>query len=241
MTGYPSAFASLSSRGRGSRCAAADHLDVTSLRRHLRADGRSISMQVWHFGSYSEMLSCRPDFSLGGDTLIVAKTMRQRVQELRAEGKKGRAISRGCCDRTDAFAVTLRDPTLHDVHRRGSLRETGADGPPLRGFASMSPRFMSRSSTVTRPAAVRPSTRSPSTTAKWSVHSSERGLKSAARCPVAGSIPCVRAPLRSEHETHARARLSSVVVPPRARGTTWSMWKVASWPAWASRQYSQRS
>src|SRR5262249_16929519 len=46
--------------------------------------------------------------------------------------------------------------------------------------------------------------------------------------------------LRSEHETHARARLSAVVGPSAARGTTWSTWKVASWPSCDSWQYSHR-
>jgi hypothetical protein len=44
-----------------------------------------------------------------------------------------------------------------------------------------------------------------------------------------------------EHETHASARFSSSVAPPATRGTTWSTWNVASWPACASRQYSHRS
>jgi phosphatidylglycerophosphate synthase len=56
----------------------------------------TVSSLVWHAVSYDAaknvFLHCsRPDFSLGGDTLIVAETMRQRVQQLRAQGKKGDA------------------------------------------------------------------------------------------------------------------------------------------------------
>lgn len=110
-----------------------------------------------------------------------------------------------------------------------------------RRISTMAVRFMPRASMVARPVSVRPRTFQVAVNAKWSDQSSVRGLNSDAVCPVFGSTADVRADLRSEQATQARARFVSSVGPPCDRGETWSTWNVASCDAWGRRQYSQAS
>ncbi|TWT44851.1 hypothetical protein RAS1_12690 [Phycisphaerae bacterium RAS1] len=65
-------------------------------------------------------------------------------------------------------------------------------------------------------------------------------IEQLAGSPDAESTAVCLAPFRSEHDTQASARLSDSSVPAAREGTMWSMWKVASCPAWESPQYSQR-
>jgi hypothetical protein len=93
--------------------------------------------------------------------------------------------------------------------------------------------------TVARPVGVIPTTRPPSQR-KCSLHGSRRGSNNTTSSPVCGSTLTKRAPFLSEHETQASARFSEVDCPPATTGTTWSTWKVASWPVRARPQYSQQ-
>jgi hypothetical protein len=101
-----------------------------------------------------------------------------------------------------------RHPEGHHGHRarvRSSCR-----------IATASTRFMDSKTIVARPIAVRPRI-SPETSAmKWSFHAWILGWNSCAASPVPGSMAVVRAPFRSEHDTHASARFSSDVTPPAA-------------------------
>jgi hypothetical protein len=89
--------------------------------------------------------------------------------------------------------------------------------------------FMCSAMTVARPVGVIPTTRTPSQR-KCSRHASRRGSNNTTSSPVCGSTLTKRAPFLSEHETQASARFSEVDCPPATTGTTWSTWKVASWP-----------
>ena len=99
-----------------------------------------------------------------------------------------------------------------------------------RRIAMMSGRFIASAVTVAAPIRVSGTTIS-SCQRKCSVQTCVRGLKSGTSKPESGSTAACLAHLRREHETHAKARLSSLVGPPAARGTMWSTWKVASWPS----------
>ena len=90
-------------------------------------------------------------------------------------------------------------------------------------------RFMCSAMTVARPVDVIPTTRTPSQR-KCTRHTSRRGSNNTASSPVCGSTQTKRALFLSEHETQASARFSEVDCPPATTGTTWSTWKVASWP-----------
>lgn len=78
--------------------------------------------------------------------------------------------------------------------------------------------------TVARPVAESPTTwRPPSLQAKCSPHFCCLGLKSGTVSPVAGSTPCVFVPLKLLQSRHESQRFSSLLLPPRARGTMCSI------------------
>jgi hypothetical protein len=84
-------------------------------------------------------------------------------------------------------------------------------------MATMSGLFIARAATVARPVGVNGTTLSPSQR-KCSAQTWVRGLNSGTSSPESGSAAVCFAHFRSEHETHARARLSAVVGPPAAQG-----------------------
>ena len=100
------------------------------------------------------------------------------------------------------------------------------------------PLFMSSSCTVARPIGVRPIITGPSKQ-KCSDQMSCRGLKSATRCPVSGSILVRFGPLCALQSGQASARLDESSLPPCCRAVMCSIWKVRKGAAaWSKRQYS---
>ena len=100
-------------------------------------------------------------------------------------------------------------------------------------------RFKFNAAIVALPIGVNPTILTPSQL-KCSLHICWRGWKNGTSIPVSVSSICCLAPFRSEQDTQASARFAAVVSPFATTGMIWSIWKVATWPAWEMQQYSQR-
>lgn len=84
-------------------------------------------------------------------------------------------------------------------------------------MARISGRFSDNASAVALPTAVKATSLS-SCQRKCSAQTCVRGLNSGTSSPESGSVAICFAHLRSEHDTHAKARLSAVIGPPATRG-----------------------